>query len=172
MKKKIKVLLTVAVVIVLTLVACNFKKEDPVEEGRKQLSSFLQLHKQDEILFSYDKENIQEETAKFIAELPSDYITKNFLQKSKETARNVDFVNPFQESELFYVASTVEGTIKDSSYTATFNEYKITDESKAQYDKENKTVVFPVKSDKSPYLFAIEMKKEDGSWKINNVSKP
>ena len=171
-KKTIKVLLAATIVFALTLAACNFEKEDPLEEGQKQLNAFFLLYEQDEELFSYDKENIQESTASFVAELPSEFFTKTFLEKSERVAKNTTFINPFTDSELFYLASTVEGTIKDSSYTATFNKYKIIDQSKAQFDKENKTVIFPIESEKSPYLFAVEMKKEDEKWKINSVTKP
>lgn len=171
-KKTVKLLFAAAIVIALTLAACNIKKEDPLEEGQKQLNTFFQLYEQDEVIFSYDEGNIQEKTVEFVAELPSELFTEDYLIKSEQVAKKITFINPFTDSELFYLASMVEGTIKDSSYTATYNKYKIIDQSKAHFEQENKTVIFPIESEKSPHLFAIEMKKEDKKWKINNVIKP
>ncbi|MEC0828860.1 hypothetical protein P8917_09925, partial [Bacillus atrophaeus] len=103
---------------------------------------------------------------------PSEFFTKSFLKETKDAAENSTFGNPFKDKSLFFLVQKTSGSIRDSKYSAIFNQYEIKDRSKAEVDEEKETVTFPCQSKDKMHLLAIEMKKENGEWKIKKVNKP
>ena len=158
--------------VVMASCSSNFDKEKALKESEVQLNEFFQIYGQDEEVFSFNENNLNDKTSDFINGKPSKYFTKSFLQDVKNAAKNSEFGNPFKDKNLFFLVQKTSGTIKESQYSAIFNQYVIKDRSNAEVDEEKETVTFPCQSKDKMHLLAIEMKKENREWKINKVNKP
>lgn len=170
--KKLKIMLFSILLVVMASCSGNFDKEKALKESEVQLNEFFQIYGQDEEVFSFNEKNLNDKTSDFINGKPSKYFTKSFLQDVKNAAKNSEFGNPFKDKNLFFLVQKTSGTIKESQYSAIFNQYVIKDRSNAEVDEEKETVTFPCQSKDKMHLLAIEMKKENGEWKINKVNKP
>lgn len=170
--KKLSIIVLSLFLITLTSCSSGFDKDKALKESESELNKFFQAYEQDKEVFSFTEDNLNEKTAEFIKGKPSGFFTKAFLNETKNAAENSTFGNPFKDKHLFFLVQKTSGSIRDSKYSAIFNQYEIKDRSNAEVDEGKETVTFPCQSKDKMHLLAIEMKKENGTWKINNVNKP
>lgn len=129
-----------------------FNEATAKTDSKKALEDFLNSHKNGEVLVN-SKE--PKELKSYIDKNFSKYFTSDFLN---DTDNDLQTGFSYEKINLFYMDQGVNSINFKSDYLL----YSPT------IDKENKTVIYEIK-DNSGMSYHIEMKQENGKWKINKI---
>ena len=161
-----KIFLSILSLIVLvTLSGCQdkFDPQTAIQESRTTLNEFLNMYSSDEkILDDYNKEMLK----KFFTKDKNEYFSDNFIENIlPDKLDNLKYDSDKEWSKLGQQFLFLNVLSEDKGVFWT--EGKIKDD---DIDLEKETVTFYV-STKFPSLPSgyIEMIKEKGTWKINNI---
>lgn len=168
-RKKISVLIATALVLTSLFTSCGtastsssnttsqqqvFNEVTAKTDSKKALESFLNSHKNNEILInSTDKNEIKA------------YVDKNFSQYFTSDFLN-DTDNQIENGTINYQ----HATFYLSQYPNSINfacDFLI---DSPTVDKENKTVTYPLTEKVGAQYLIVQMKMENGVWKINKVN--
>lgn len=165
MKKAIYGLLSMIFLFTLTGCQDKFDPQTALKESRATLTDFTELYINDEkVIDKYNKEEL------------GDFFTEKYQEYFSETFRNDVLVNKLDslkfdnQDDFDYINIRKEllfFTIKENEDGVFWNETKIIED---DVDTEKETVRFYLSSTtKTRPNRYIEMVKEDGQWKINNI---
>ena len=158
-KRVIIALAFISIIIIALIVRNNstFNQEKVKKESRSELENFLKIS--DNKIFIANNNEIKEIT-KFIDNKCKKYFTADFINDTKNVLSTKSFGNTF---EIFYLCSK-------SGKVSFYNNYNIYSPT---VDKENETVTYKLEANDIVYIpttyVYIQMKSENGSWKINKT---
>lgn len=163
MKKMLVSLLSLLVIVTLGGCQSKFDPQSALKESRETLSNFLSSHEDKEQLSkTYDKEALET----FFTDENKDYFTENFKENilsvkldKLEFDSNAD-TREIGKQLLFLSVSNEENGLF-------WNKVEIDDE-KVDKEKEAVTYYLRSKAHSLPSRY-VEMVKEKGEWKINNI---
>lgn len=165
MKKILYGLLSLIFLFTLTGCQDKFDPQTALNESRITLTDFTELYVNDEkVIDKYNKE----ELSNFFTEKHQDYFSETFrdnvlvnkLDSLKfDNQDDFDYVNIRKELLFFTINENEDGVF--------WNETNITED---DVNAEKETVTFYLRSTtKTRPNRYVEMVKEDGQWKINNI---
>lgn len=163
MKKIVISLLSLLVLITLGGCQSKFDPTTALKDSRETLNDFLVSYKDEEqVSEQYNKESLE----KFFIDDNKDIFTENFkeniLPQKLENLKfdsEKDFRDIGKQLLFLSVSSNKEGIF--------WNEVELADD---EVDKEKETVTYYVRSKARSFSSRyVEMIKENGKWKINNI---
>ena len=163
MKKIVISLLSLLVLITLGGCQSKFDPATALKDSRETLNDFLVSYKDEEqVSEQYNKESLE----KFFIDNNKDIFTENFkeniLPQKLENLKfdsEKDFRDIGKQLLFLSVSSNKEGIF--------WNEVELADD---EVDKEKETVTYYVRSKTRSFSSRyVEMIKENGKWKINNI---
>lgn len=163
MKKIVISLLSLLVLITLGGCQSKFDPTTALKDSRETLNDFLVSYKDEEqVSEQYNKESLE----KFFIDDNKDIFTENFkeniLPQKLENLKfdsEKDFRDIGKQLLFLSVSSNKEGIL--------WNEVELADD---EVDKEKETVTYYVRSKTRSFSSRyVEMIKENGKWKINNI---
>lgn len=163
MKKIVISLLSLLVLITLGGCQSKFDPTTALKDSRETLNDFLVSYKDEEqVSEQYNKESLE----KFFIDDNKDIFTENFkeniLPQKLENLKfdsEKDFRDIGKQLLFLSVSSNKEGIF--------WNEVELADD---EVDKEKETVTYYVRSKTRSFSSRyVEMIKENGKWKINNI---
>ena len=173
MKKLIKkslILLVMISIIFVSFVGCGgFNEENAKKESRIELDKFLKVADAKTVITSWDRipksKDIQKVRA-FVENKCKVYFTKDFINDTdNELSKTVYATSP----QVFYLNTIYDFNDKVDKIRF-YNNYKI---SSPTIDKENETITYKLTSNdrvNTPVIdMLIQMKKENGNWKLNKI---
>lgn len=163
MKKIVISLLSLLVLITLGGCQSKFDPQTSLEESRTTLNEFLKSYSNKEkIIESYDKKTLNE----FFEVTEKEYFSKNFKKNIlPDKLNNLKYDSSKEWSDIGEEFTFL--TVKSEEKGVLWVETKILEDT---LDTEKETVTFFVSPDSiSQPSNYIEMIKEDGKWKINNM---
>lgn len=131
-----------------------FNKATAGVDSKKALESFLNSHKNDEMLVnSTDGSEIKA----YVNKNFSQYFTSNFIN---DTGNQIDTGTIIHQHATFYLT-------QETNSTNFCNDFYI---DSPTINKENKTVIYPLTEKSAPVYVLVQMKQENGKWKIDKVN--
>jgi len=164
MEKSIKkrfttlILLTITTTVFMSLVGCGgFNEDNAKKESRIVLDKFLKVSVNKTFIANDTK---MDKIRDFTNNIGKVYFTNDFINDTKNTlAPNSYGITP----QVFYLSNSL-GKVQF------YNNYKI---DSPTVDKENETVTYELESNEigvAPTTdVLIEMKKDNGNWKLNKI---
>lgn len=129
-----------------------FNEATAATDSKKALEGFLNSHKNGEVLVNSKDKN---EIKAYVDKNFSKYFTSGFLN---DTDNDLQTGFSYEKINLFYMDQGVNSINFKSDYLL----YSPT------IDKENKTVIYEIK-DNAGMSYHVQMKQENGKWKINKI---
>lgn len=169
-RRKLLILISTALVLTSLFTSCGtastsssnttsqqqvFNENTAKTYSKKSLESFLNSHKNNEILVNSTDKN---EIKAYVDKNFSQYFTSDFLNDTDNTIINEDIGT--HQNNSFYLSQYPNST----NFT---NDFYI---NSPAINKENKTVTYEIKEKSLPFYVMIQMKQENGKWKINKAS--
>ncbi|MFL0198046.1 hypothetical protein ACJDU8_21130 [Clostridium sp. WILCCON 0269] len=144
-------------ILILSFTGCQpkFNEDTAKTDSKLALQAFLSSHKNEEILVS-DKDT--QKVKEYVSKNFKDYFTSDFMTDTCNKIETGYSISP----ETFYFEDTIAGNIIFQG------NYLI---NSPIVDKENKTVTYKILK-QEVLVFEIQMKQENGKWKINKASEP
>lgn len=152
--KKVLMIFTSMVLLIFFITGCGGFNETTAKTDSKQaLQQFFKTHKNDEVLVSNDQN--REKVKEYVKTNFKDYFTKDFLTTTTNYIENGLSIN----SAIFYLNDAISDKVTFKN-NFTINEPEV--------NKDNKTVTYKINSE-NLLFYKVQMKQEDGKWKINKV---
>jgi len=135
----------------------NFNEENAKQESRSELEKFLALSANKTVIAN---DNEMEKIRAFVDNKCKGYFTNDFINDTTNTLSTKGFGNTYT---IFYLVSK-------SGKVSFYNNYKIYSPT---VDKVNETITYELKSAEIGFVpttyVNIQMKMENGKWKINKT---
>lgn len=167
MKKKLLIISIVATISIATVfTGCGsnastnttninqnvFNEATATTDSKKALEGFLKSHANNEVIVNSTDKN---EIKAYVNKNFNQYFTSNFLNDTDNQIETGDIINP----NTFYLYQNLNSI-------AFSNDYLI---NSPTVNKENKTVAYQIK-ERTGKTYYLQMKQENGQWKIDKAS--